>query len=161
MTGRAEMHLRAYGWTKEQWQNYVKMKEEEDIELLKEINDTIKEAMETLGEDIKKYLDDKERPEDNVKKDKPKKWVLKRGKIAEVVDENAAKGKVRQDSVFTPFASLFEGFGLLFKPFTFNMSWWRGSSSKSGNAKKAEGAAAKHAWTLYKYYKKAHGLLSW
>ena len=161
MTGRAEMHLRAYSWTKDQWQNYVKMKEEEDLELLKEINETIKDAMETLGEDIKKYLSDKERPEDNVKKEKPKKWVMRRGKITEVVDEDVVKGKVKHDSVFSPFGSLFEGFGLLFKPFTFNFSWWRNDKGGKGDASKAADTASKAVWNLYKYYKKSHGLLAW
>lgn len=54
--GRMEMNLRAYTWTKKEIDNYVKMKEQQDFELMKSISESVKAAMEALGAELEKYL---------------------------------------------------------------------------------------------------------
>ena len=48
--------IRAYSWTSQQIENYIKYRNEEELELMKEINSSINEAMDALGDDLKKYL---------------------------------------------------------------------------------------------------------
>jgi hypothetical protein len=56
--GKMEMHLRGYIWTAEQIQSYIKMKEAEDFELMKTISGAVKSALEGLGDELMKYLDE-------------------------------------------------------------------------------------------------------
>lgn len=54
--GKMEMNLRGYIWNKKQIQDYLKMKEEQDMELMKSISDSVKAAMEALGGELERYL---------------------------------------------------------------------------------------------------------
>ena len=56
--GRVEIDFRCYVWTKKQIDGYLKFREEEDLELLGSIDASIKAALESLGDDLKKYLKD-------------------------------------------------------------------------------------------------------
>jgi hypothetical protein len=55
--GKMEWNMRGYMWTKEQIDDYVKMKKEQDIELMKSISESVKAAMEALGGELEKYLE--------------------------------------------------------------------------------------------------------
>jgi hypothetical protein len=55
--GKLEWNMRAYIWNKEQVDAYVKMKEEQDMELMKSVSDSVKAAMEALGGELEKYLE--------------------------------------------------------------------------------------------------------
>lgn len=56
--GKMELFIRGYVWTREQIENYVKMKKEEDFELMKSISHSVEAAMESLGGELRKYLEE-------------------------------------------------------------------------------------------------------
>ncbi len=56
MVGRTVINFRAYVWTEEEVKKYIEMKQEEDLELLKSIDETVKQAMDALGDELKAYL---------------------------------------------------------------------------------------------------------
>ncbi|MGV8162800.1 MAG: hypothetical protein ACP5N2_05720 [Candidatus Nanoarchaeia archaeon] len=151
--GRGIWTLRAYGWTKDQIQQYVAMKDREDRELLGLVDDELKSAMEMLGDDLEKYLKEAESTLDDEKKsDVPSaKEVLK-----PVASNN---------TVFDPFVSMFKGVGEIGKAFSpagfFKSSDSGAVKASASEAASAADAAAKGMWAVYKNYKKAHGLLSW
>jgi len=54
--GKLEMNLRGYVWNKKQIEAYLKMKDEQDMELMRSVSDSVKAAMEALGGELEKYL---------------------------------------------------------------------------------------------------------
>ncbi|HLC75221.1 MAG TPA: hypothetical protein VJH88_05205 [Candidatus Nanoarchaeia archaeon] len=56
--GTAKITFRGYIWTKEQIDNYVKMKEAEDFELLKTVSAAVQAAMDALGDELLRYLEE-------------------------------------------------------------------------------------------------------
>ncbi|MGV8169300.1 MAG: hypothetical protein ACP5N3_04560 [Candidatus Nanoarchaeia archaeon] len=149
--GRGVWTTRAYGWTMEQINQYVAMRDREDRELLGLVDDQLKSAMEMLGDDLDKYLKEAEETlEDEKKSNVPS----EKEKLAPVQSGG---------TVYDPFISIFKGFGEMGKAFSIASFFQKSSSggvdpSKAG---KEAGAAAKHMWQVYKNYKKAHRLLSW
>lgn len=144
--GRAEMTLRAYVWTEDQIKAYKKLKEDEDLELLGSIDDSLKQAMEALGDDLKKYLEEggEKFEKEKVKEEEPKK-----------------------QSVLDPFISIFKGFaevGRAFVPAKKKKTAkpTREESFKDEKDKKdAEKNATGQLYQAYKNYKKAHSFIHW
>ena len=56
--GKMEMSLRGYVWKHEEVENYVKMKDAEDFELMKTISSAVEAAMVALGDELKSYLEE-------------------------------------------------------------------------------------------------------
>src|SRR3989344_5455374 len=54
--GRVEIDFRAYGWTDKEIENYKKMSDQEDFQLLGVIDASVKAAMESLGDELMRYL---------------------------------------------------------------------------------------------------------
>ncbi len=79
--GKMEMNLRGYVWTKEQIDNYKKLKEKESMELLKGVSSSVKAAMEALGDELFQYLEEageKMEQKKKEKKEKPKKSLTEK-----------------------------------------------------------------------------------
>jgi len=140
--GRVDMKLRSYAWTEKDIENYKAYRTKEDMELLGEIDPSISAAMEALGEEFENYL--KEAGEDlNKKEQKPK-----------------------QDSIFEPFISIFNGFKEIGTAFTGTKT---GSSNepklskleKNKEISTAGGQATATMWLIYKNFRKAHGMIAW
>ena len=91
--GRIEIDFRAYAWTDKEIENYKKMKEHEDFQLLGIIDGSVKAALEALGDELMRYL--KEAGEEFEEKKETKKAHKQAG----------------------PFLSIFEGFAELFSSF--------------------------------------------
>jgi len=66
--GEMYMDVRCYAWTKEQIEKYINFKEKEDLELLKTISESVRTAMESLGNELLKYL---EEADNQAKKESP------------------------------------------------------------------------------------------
>lgn len=143
--GKVQFILRSYVWTKEQIANYKRMKEEEDLELIKSINESVKEAMDALGDELKQYL--LEGGEDIPRKEKGKKDVPRK-------------------TVFEPFGALFGGFkdmfGLFFK---FPKLDFGSKGPKAEELYDEKQTAEKFLNTVvyqtYKNFKKAHRMTQW
>ncbi len=142
--GRVEVNMRSYAWTKKEVENYKKMRNLEDMELLGIIDASVQAAMEELGEELNKYLE-----EAGEKIEKPKQEEAKKDPKKDVVD------------AFDPFVSVFKGFWEIFTSIIPVGSL----KSKKKAAPPDPGIAIKTAeatmWQTYKNYKKSHKLVTW
>ena len=90
--GRVEIDLRVYGWTNEQVENYKKMREQEDFQLLGIIDGSVKAAMEALGDELMRYLEE----------------------AGEEFGPKTEKKIEKRPSFLSPYTSIFKGFSELF-----------------------------------------------
>ena len=142
--GETKIFWRAYSWTDDQIKAFMKMKDDEDLELIKSIDTSLAAAMDALGDDLKKYL-----------------------KEAELLHEEKkeAKAPPKQPSLFEPFAEIGKGFKETFTAILPKKG--KGAPTAADKAKeKAEAESAEkmakgHLWQCYKNFKKAHRLLTW
>ena len=155
-TGKFDMTLRGYVWSDEQIQNYVRMKEEEDMHMLSMIDESIKASMEALGDELKQYLKEagESFPDDEQKKQAEKK---------------------PSNSPLEPFTGIFGGVKEIFtaiggvKPAgggkqSLKKRLTGGKSDVELLTEEIEPARRelKQAiYQTYKNYKKLHGLLTW
>ncbi|RJQ15808.1 hypothetical protein C4573_06680 [Candidatus Woesearchaeota archaeon] len=141
--GRVEINMRAYSWTSEQIDNYKKMKNAEDMELMGIIDGSVHAAMEALGDELNKYLEEAgEKIEKPIPKEEPKK------------KENMFSG------AFEPGVAVFKGFAEMFTaliPISMPKKKGKSPGNPSSAAKEASGAM----WQTYKNFKKSHKLLAW
>jgi hypothetical protein len=152
--GRVEISLRGYAWTKNQIEDYKRFKKAEDMLLLGMVDDSVKAAMDALGEDMEKYL-----------------WESGEKEFEEKRKEKEAADRKKKKSFETsmafsaidPFISIFRGFGEIFTAFVpVGGLGGGGKKSKSkGVPEDAEKVVATEMYQMYKNYKKAHAMLSW
>ena len=145
--GRVEIDIRCYGWTNEEIENYKKMREQEDFQLLGIIDSSVKAAMESLGDELMRYL--REAGED-------------------IGPKPAQQTEIKKSSFISPYASVFRGFSELFgKAKTPKKQPRPKKPSKTDLMKlslarsKAETETKATAWTIFHHFKKHHGMLNW
>ncbi len=140
--GRVEIDFRAYAWTEEQVENYIKMKEAEDIQLLGLVDGSVKAALDSLGDELTRYLE--EAGESVIPKEK-----------SEVVKN--------------PHKSLFSGFNELFSDFKSKKPKKPRPKKESAtdvmklsiDRKRVSQNTTLTMWNIYNHFKKQHGMLSW
>lgn len=132
--GMADITIRAYSWDDKQIENYINYRKYEDLELMTTIDKSVAQAMDALGDDLKKYL--KEAGED----------LPFPGEEA----KKAADARVTHPDILDPFISIFKGFGEIFQGFT-------GAPIKKGGKKvpKPKKPSAKELWKKEKSSKRA------
>ncbi len=152
--GRVEFWLRGYSWTDEEFQNYKKMREAETMDLMGNIDESLKEAVDALGDDLRNYLKEagEKFPEDMMKEEEEKK--------------KAEEIKKHMSGVADPFKSLFSGFKEIFETFVPSKGVEKDKSKPSDwKLKKDRATAAGEIvgpiWTTYKNFKKAHRMTTW
>jgi hypothetical protein len=156
--GRMEVTMRSYGWTEAELESYKRLRQQEDMILLGFADESVKAAMEALGEDLEKYLAEAGEKEFEEKK-KEKEAAEKKKK-----EEDMKKSQ----NMLEPFTSVFSGFkelgGALFGPMggtdegkKSKLSDEEEAAVKKDQAKSASG----QIFNVYKNFKKSHGLLSW
>ncbi len=143
--GESKIFLRAYGWTEEQIENYKKMKDEEDFELISTIDASLRAAMDALGSDLKNYLNEAEEMHKEEKKEEKK--------------------ETKKLDLFEPFKEIGKGFGETFTAILPKKSKGKSATKEKEKLKGEESAASKEAakniWQMYKNFKKSHRMLSW
>ena len=135
--GSTRITWRSYAWDDAKIRNYIAMRTREDMEILASVDKSLKSAMETLGEDFFKYIEEAE----SAKEEKP-----------------PEKEKVELKGILEPFTSLGKGMMEVFGAFVPELP------KKKGQAEKEEpdiAAARRMCWIHYNIFKKAHGLLAW
>ena len=144
--GRVEIDIRCYGWTNEEIENYKKMREQEDFQLLGIIDSSVKAAMESLGEELMRYL--REAGED--------------------IGPKPQQLEMKKSSFISPYTSVFRGFSELFgKAKTPKKQPRPKKPSKTDLMKlslarmKAEADTKATAWAIYHHFKKHHVMLNW
>lgn len=143
--GRVEINFRAYVWTDKEIENYKKAREQEDFQLLGVVDASVNAAMESLGDELMRYLREAGDDVDKAKADK--------------------KAVVKSKSIADPYLSIFKGFSELFskgkkalkaeklKPDDIvEMNWNKGEAVK---------AVTDNMWVVYHHFKKHHVMLNW
>jgi len=54
--GETKIYWRAYTWTKEEIEAYLDMRQEDDFDLMAMVDNSVRDAMDALGEELRKYL---------------------------------------------------------------------------------------------------------
>lgn len=144
--GRLQLTMRGYAWSEEEINRYIKMKEKEDMQLIMDVDSSVKNAMEALGEELEHYL------EEASKRDTRE-------------EEKAAPAPPLQ-SPLTPFVGVFKGFIEIFSPLIpKGASTARVKKEDQFEIGKEKELALtnlkKSLYTLYYDYKYTHGLLTW
>lgn len=143
--GETKIFWRAYAWDQSQIDNYIRMKDEEDYELISAIDGSLKAAMDALGDDMKKYLDEARSMRKTEKKEEKKPPKL--------------------PGLMEPFSALGKGFADVVTTIVPKSKKSESSAEKSAKKKAETGKAAKEAsgnlWQHYKNFKKAHRMLTW
>jgi hypothetical protein len=145
--GRVQFELRAYGWTAAQIDAYKRMKQEEEIDLLDIVDASLKDAMDSFGEEIIRYLE-----EAGEEFDKPK----------EEKKSTALNKHPAYSGAAEPVTALFKGFAEIFGallPFGTKKKEKSKGYDYDASKKVAE-AAEKPMFIAYKNFKKSHGMLS-
>ncbi|MGM5482440.1 MAG: hypothetical protein ACQESF_03170 [Nanobdellota archaeon] len=150
--GKAEIVLRSYAWDKEKIEQYAYLKSKEDLEMLGEVDGSIKAAMESLGEELERYLQE---AGEETELDYPEKNAKKEKKTSK---------KLRDYKNRDPFLALAYGVKeTLFDPLKNNNTKSKGVSSVKldHETKAAEKVANGALWQTYKNFKKNNSMLAW
>ncbi|MEM4263531.1 MAG: hypothetical protein QW666_01380 [Candidatus Woesearchaeota archaeon] len=146
--GETKISWRAYAWDEKKIKNFIKMKEKEDLEMLQNIDSSIKATMDAIGDDLEKYLAEAEKLE---------------------VKEEPKQKQVKQPSLLDPFLAIGKGFGETFGAMVPVFKKEKGPKKPTKADKEKENAekktatttAVKDCWQHYKNFKKAHGMITW
>lgn len=140
-SGELKIDWRSYAWTEEDIKRYKKLRDEETIGLLGEADLSLKSTMDSIGEDLKKYLIDAGEIFPGVKTKEEKKDTT---------------------GILDPFKGVIEGFKEFGKALGPPL---RAKSEKNEKDKEDENSAKKTAkkmlWTNYKLFKKSQRMTTW
>lgn len=153
--GRTEIDFEAYALTKDQIEEYKKKLEEEDLEIISSIDET----MAALGDELKDYL--REAGEKFGKEEKEE--IDERNFLAKILFPKKKKEKTEKNesaSVLEPFTALVEGFGELVS-FIKLPGKKEGKEKKESEKEKAKKEAKKLIDVVYTVMKKSHGMMAW
>jgi len=166
--GKVEVTLRGYGWHKEDIEAYKKMRREEDVEMLRSINEHIGGAMDYLGEEFERYLEEAGEEQALAKKAEREKQEKE---VAEAADESYKKhNKFKKFGMLEPFLEMGSGIGELFGGIFTASGQKKIKSSKDekdpsarddNKLKTAGKGASFEAGLAYTIYKKTHQHLAW
>ena len=156
--GRMELTVRPYAFTKNELKLYRKMRQDQAIEMLKEHDTTIAGVLDSLGDDLKEYLNE---AGENIKTDREK----EEEKLKKDEEEREQKRK-KEDSLFGIFIDLYDGFREIFNLFAVpnmieSFTDKKAKEATEKDKKKAEKEAVKRAFSLYKFYKLSHRFMTW
>ncbi len=142
--GRVEIDFRAYAWNDQQIENYRKMKEDEDFQLLGFIDGSVKAALDSLGDELMRYLKE----------------------AGEEFEEKKAQPKPTKQT--GTFMSLFEGFTGLFASNKIKKELKKPKKTTRTDMmklailrKRAREDVKKVMWVIYHDFKKQHDMLRW
>lgn len=142
-SGKVEFQLRAYAWDKKKIENYIKMREKEDLDLLKTVDDSVKAAMESLGDELEGYL-----------KEAGEKFGFESKAIKESMTDKAKKA-------VDPFTSVVKGFGEAFGALSGSKEKGPGRIQVENETAVAKRSSSGAIFQVYKNFKKTNGMLAW
>ena len=142
--GRVQMTFRAYSWTIKEIEAYKKMREQEDLQLLGLIDSSVKAALDALGDELMRYLEEA-------------------GEEITPKEKELSKKQPMPKLVFKGFAEIFSSFTAKTpaakaapkRPSRDDM--FKLSLARSDAMKKAKDSM----WGIYHHFKKHHGMLNW
>jgi hypothetical protein len=146
--GKVEFSLRSYAWTQEDIDAYVRFREQETLELISAVDQSVRDAMDALGDELLKFLKEA-------------------GEIVEVEEKVIVKEKKEpMPDILEPFKAVFDGFvEMASLPFGSLLPAHKEGPKQYRGEGKAHSAIASRAafftFLIYKNYKKAHGMPQW
>ncbi|MEA2035989.1 MAG: hypothetical protein U9O94_00665 [Nanoarchaeota archaeon] len=144
--GRVQITWRGYTWTDEEIDKYKQMRGQEDFKLLSLVDGSVKAAMESLGDELMRYLDEAGDDVKHLEKEKEEKPKLPNPLF------NAYKG----------FADMFKLYKGASKGLSTPGRPTREQTYILNNLKKAaEGKMRSSVWGIYHHFKKHHDMLNW
>tara|TARA_Y100000031_G_C7885190_1_gene232621 strand:- start:34 stop:498 length:465 start_codon:yes stop_codon:yes gene_type:complete len=139
--GKFEMQIRTYVWTEKQVEAYKKLKEEESMILMGNVSKAVEEAMNSLSEELDKYLEEA------------------RGQKKEV-PETAEKTK--NTFMQAMFGDFYRASPKTQKPKKKSRKQIYGEKKSMDSSRTAaKGHAQANGFIHYKNFKKAHGMVMW
>ncbi len=137
--GELDMQIRVYPWNKETIQNYKKMKDKENLELIGNVSQSVLASMKGLGVELERYYAEACGLDHVQELEKKGEEMLGAKK-----DTRSLKYRLFGDFLAPP----------------------KKSGSVEGKTKKSSlsnggGAAHATAWGAYNYFKKAHRMITW
>lgn len=159
--GKTDLTLRAYGWNEKKIKQYIKMKEKEDFDLLSVVDGSVKAALESLGDELERYLEEAGEPSPYGEKKEKK-------KVEGHDDHGGDHSKKSGSGIAEPFVAVFKGMGELIKPLGMGVGkkdngHEHGPSEQVMNneEKAAEKVAQDGCYQIYKEFKKKNGMVHW
>jgi len=145
--GKVEINIRGYVWTDEQIKKFKEMRKAEDFELMRSVSESVKAAMDALGDELQRYLkkaEESEKEEKEKAEEKPKtvfeKFVNRL--VGKKVEEKKGKKKEVEKEK---------------KKKEIKLKWWQENAEK----KAAKNEVLLVAYETYKNFKKAHNMIQW
>ncbi|MBI2576527.1 hypothetical protein HYV84_04900 [Candidatus Woesearchaeota archaeon] len=144
--GRVQITFRCYAWTDKEIEIYKQLRKQEDIYLISVVDDSVRSAMESLGDELMRYLEE--------------------------AGENIPKGDLEKTHEPTiehshPLGHSYKGLSGLFDMFRSSKRPKGKQPSKDeaehlDSVKKEAGSKVKGTmWGIYHHFKKHHGMLNW
>ncbi len=167
--GRTEIEFRGYVLSDKELEEFKRSKQEEDFELLGAINESIKETLDSLGDDLKQYLvsEGEEPYKPKKEKEEEPEFSIMSKAIRSLFGKPKDKKKSDLKGTFEIFYLPFKGLGDLFDSMT-GISKFGVPKNKKGDVwkeskdkKKAAASLKGMMWTTYNVFKKAHGMVTW
>ncbi|MBI4150670.1 hypothetical protein HY492_00940 [Candidatus Woesearchaeota archaeon] len=150
-TGEAELTWRSYTWTQKDIDMFKKLKDQEDYDLLKDINETLKESLSEVEEDLSTFLEQADQEVFGAKEDK--------------------KPEDAKTTWFQPATDVFSGINGAVKDVfgggkEIVSAFWPSlkKSPEAGVISRKQAIARstkKTAWRFYKIFKIAHKFATW
>lgn len=144
--GRVQITFRAYAWTDKEIELYKKMREQEDFKLLSMVDASVKAAMEALGDELMRYLEE----------------------AGEEMKKIEKKKEIKPPTIVSPLANVYKGFKdmfTLYKGIKKTPEPKRPSKKDLYQLDLAKSVAASGVkgsmWGIYHHFKKHHGMLNW
>ncbi|MBI2138754.1 hypothetical protein HYU13_04145 [Candidatus Woesearchaeota archaeon] len=146
--GRVEITLRCYAWTDKEIELYKEMRKQEDIYLMGFIDESIRAALDSLGDELMRYLE--EAGDSNVRqRTKEEHKAEKDGH-----DEHHLK------TMFSTFGEMFGFYSTMKRP-----KKPKKNHHEAEEIEHIKGKAGKDVkstlWGIYQHFKKHHGMLNW
>jgi hypothetical protein len=156
--GKCMMTIRTYAWTDAEVEQYKRMRQDQELELLGMVDDKLGSAMDMLGDELEQYLQEAEADLD----DDP---YTSRSHRSTNDDETSGKlEKVGEPlgSAYEPFTSAGKGLYDIGKLFIPDITAFLPEQAEPGPSSDPDDAASQAqsaAKQVYKNYKRAHGLI--
>lgn len=132
--GSTRITWRSYDWDEKTIENYIKLKRQEDMELLASIDKSLISAMEAMGTDLQNYLEE-----------------------AEGIKKEEKKEEKQPLALMEPFTAVGKGMYEMFGAFMPKIQ----KKKSGGGGGGAAGPAMALCFLHYNIFKKARGMLSW
>lgn len=149
--GTTRITWRNYAWTMDQIKNYKSMRERMDFEALADIDTSLREVMNSLGDDLMNYINEVSVELNLPKEEKKKEKETIAGHMKKIGEDVKATFGFDIEKTMKSVAD--------FLPKKDEKA--AKAEKASSEKKKAAGTAKFLAFLHYNIFKKAHGLLSW